>query len=69
MGHGFLKQTVDDLNTALVFAEQTTVHEQGQAVCVGIHDTVGTISSPGTLTERSETSIIKHVGVIGVISC
>jgi hypothetical protein len=69
MGHGLLKKTVNEFNTALVFAEQATVHEQSQAVCLAIHDTVGTISDPGMPANMSETSIKKHMSVTGAIPC
>jgi len=69
MGHGLLKKTENEFNTAHVFVEQSTIHEQSQAVCLAIHNTVGTISGLGTPENMSETSVKKHMSVTGVILC
>jgi hypothetical protein len=69
MGHGFLKKTANEFNTALVFAEQTTAYGQSQTVCVTIPNTESTICGPGTLENTSEMSIKKHTSVTGAFSC
>jgi hypothetical protein len=68
MGRGWLKKTVKELNTALVFAQPTTVHEQSQGVRVTIHNTVGTISGPGTPAGSSDMSVEKHMSAADVVS-
>jgi len=69
MGHGLVKKTVNEFNTALVFAEQTTMHAQGHGVCLALHNTVGVITGHETSATRSEASIGKHLNVADVISC
>jgi hypothetical protein len=69
MGHGFLKKTANEFNTALVFAEQSTFRGQSQAVCVTIPNTESTTCGPGKSESTSETSIGKHTSVTGAFSC
>jgi len=57
MGRGWLKETVNEFNTALVFAKPTMVHGQSQAVSVTIHNMEGPICDPGISVESSETSV------------
>jgi hypothetical protein len=70
MGSGWLKETMKELNTALVFAETTTVDEQSQGVCVTIHLAEEPISVPGTPagTGNSDMSVRKQMSAAGVIS-
>jgi hypothetical protein len=69
MGQGLVKKTVNEFTTALVFAEQTTMHEQSQVVCVTIPNTETTICGHETSANTSEMSIGKHVTVTGAFSC
>jgi len=68
MGSGWLKETMKELNTALVFAETATVDEQSQGVCVTIHLADEPISVPGTPAGNSDMSVRKQMSVAGVIS-
>jgi hypothetical protein len=68
MGRGWLKKTVKEFNTALVFAEPVTVHEQIQGASVTIHITEGSISGLGPPTDTSDMSVRKHMNAAGVVS-
>ena len=57
MGHGWLEGTVNEIDTALVFAEPTTIHEQSQGVCMTINDTEDPIFVPGMPAKSSNISI------------
>jgi len=57
MGRGWHKETVNEINTALVFAEPPTVHDQSQGVCTTISNGGEPIYGSGTPTNKSETSI------------
>jgi len=59
MGRGFLKETVNELHTTLVFARSTVVHGQSQAVCVTIRNTEDPISGSGLTTDSSDMSVSK----------
>ena len=48
MGRGWLKETVKEINTALVFVEPVTLHEESQEVRMTIHSIEYPISGPGT---------------------
>ena len=67
MGHGWLKETVKEINTVLTFTASHTVHEQSQGVRVMIYNTGGPISGPG-MPADSDTSTKKHMSVTGVAS-
>jgi len=64
MGHGWLKETVKEINTALVFAEPATVHEQSHGIHITIHNTEGL---PGTPSNASDISVKKHMSTAGVV--
>lgn len=68
MGHGWLKETVKEINTMPTFTASPMVHEQSQGVRVMIYNTAeGPISGPGTPAD-SDMSAKKHMGVTGVAS-
>jgi hypothetical protein len=54
MGRGWLKETVNEIETALVFAEPTTTHEQSREVCMTINNTEEPMSVPGMPAESSD---------------
>ena len=68
MGHGWLKETVKEINTALVFAEPATVHEQSQGIHITIHNTEGLVSGPGIPANASDISVNNHMSTAGVVS-
>ena len=61
MGRGWLKKTVKEFNTALVFAEPATVHEQTQSTSMTIHITEGHVSGLGSPADSSDMSVRKHM--------
>ena len=67
MGRGWLKNTVKEFNTALVFAEPA-VKEHSQGVSVTIHSSEDPISGPGTPADSSDMSVEKHMSAGGVVS-
>jgi len=66
MGHGWLKETVKEINTAIAFVPgaSTTFHEQSQAVRVTIYNTGSRLSDPEM---PSDVSIRKNTSVAGVV--
>jgi hypothetical protein len=68
MGSGWLKETMKELNTALVFAETATVDEQSQGGFVTIHLAEESISVPGTPAGSPDVSVRKQMSAAGVIS-
>ena len=67
MGRGFLKETMSEINTALVFAESPTAHKQSQGISITIFNLEGSAHGPGTPVNRSETSVEKHMSVTSII--
>jgi hypothetical protein len=67
MGHGWLKETAKEIDTALVFAETATVHEQSQVIHITIHNTEGLVTGPGTPANASDISVKKHMNTAGVV--
>jgi hypothetical protein len=65
MGHGFLKETVKEINTTLVFANPATVNENCREVHMTIYEIEGSICGPRTPTASSGTSVNDHVGSFG----
>jgi len=63
MGHGWLKETVKEVNTGLVFAERPTTHEQSQGICMTVYNTEVPISLPGTTSDSSHSTVKKHMPV------
>jgi len=57
MGRGWLKETVNEINMTLAFANPPTVQGQGQGVCTTIHNTEGSIIGPGTPENNPDMSI------------
>ena len=68
MGRGWLKETVNEFNTTLVFAKSAMVHGQSQAVCVTIRDTEDPRSGTGSTTDSSDMSISKPMSAPVVAS-
>ena len=58
MGHGWLKETANEFNTAPVFAKPIMVHGQGRAVFVTTHNMIESpIYGPGMSAESLDTSV------------
>jgi hypothetical protein len=57
MGHGWLKDTVKEINTALIFTEPATVHEQSNGIHITIHNTEGLVSGPEMPLNMSDISV------------
>jgi hypothetical protein len=70
MGPGWLKETVNEISTALVFAETPTVHEQSQGPGprMTIYNTEVHAPSPGMAENSSGVSIEKRTSKAGVAS-
>ena len=68
MGRGWLKGTVNELNTALEFAQPTTVLDDSQGDSVTICSTEDPASGPGTSAKGSDTSNMMEVGATSGIS-
>jgi len=68
MGRGWLKQTADDISTALVFARPATTHEQSQGICRTIHNTDEPLSGSGTPMDKVDTSIKEQMSIANVVS-
>ena len=68
MGRGWLKETVDEFNSTIEFAQRATLKEQSQGACMTICDTVDPISCPETPVNGSATSTTKDMCRIGVVS-
>jgi hypothetical protein len=69
IGRAWLKETVDEINTELVFAEPVPFQEQSQGVWVTDFNPEGPVSVPGTPVSRSSTSVRTHMNATGYISC
>jgi hypothetical protein len=67
MGRGWLKETVDEFNSAIEFARPATLQEQSQGAMT-ICDTVDPISCPETPVNGSATSTTNDLSRIGVVS-
>jgi len=69
MGHGWLKETADEINSAIAFrpGASTTVHEQNQGIRMTLYDIGDSISGPETPLD-SDVSIGKHMAVTDVVS-
>jgi hypothetical protein len=68
IGYGWLKDTVKEINTALVFMEPATVHEQSNGIHITIHNTEGLVSGPGMPSNMLDISVKKHMSTAGVVS-
>ena len=68
MGRGWLKETVNEFNTALVFTKPTMAYEQSRTVSVTIHSIEGPICDPGIPAESSDTSIRNSMNRSSVVS-
>ena len=66
MGRGWLKETVNELNSAIEFAQLATLQEQSQGACMTTCDTVDPISGPKTPVNESATSTTNDMSTIGV---
>ena len=62
MGRGWLKETSNELNSALGFAEAVTTHEQSQKECTMTYNIQVHTSDPATHVNGSDASIKKHIG-------
>ncbi len=67
MGCGWRNETLDDISTALVFAEPSTSHEESQGARTTTYNTEGRISASGPAT-KSDTSVNRHGNTAGVVS-
>jgi hypothetical protein len=68
MGRGWLKETVREINTALVFVEPVTLHEESREVRMTIHSIEYPTFGPGMPEKRSDTSIKGHMTAVDVVS-
>jgi hypothetical protein len=59
---------VKEINTALVFMEPATVHEQSNGIHITIHNTEGLVSGSGMPSNMSDISVKKHISTAGVVS-
>ena len=66
MGHAWLKGTVNELNTALEFAQATTVPEHSRGDCVTICNTEDLTSRPRTPADGSDTPNVMEMGATSV---
>jgi len=64
MGHGWLKETVKDINTAIVFAEPA-VHGQNRGVHVTTYRVETPIFGPAMPEAKSDVSVEKDVDIAG----
>jgi len=68
MGRGWVKETVKEINTVLVFAEPGTVHEKSQGVHM-VHGTEDPIAGPGMPEKnKSDRSIKMDMSTASVMS-
>ena len=67
MGRGWVKETVKEINTVLVFAEPGTVNEKSQGVHM-VHGTEGPITGPGMPENKSDRSIKMDMSTASVMS-
>ena len=58
MGRGWLKETMNEINTTLAFANPPMVQGQSQGVRTTIHNTEGSMIGPGT-PENNSGMLIK----------
>jgi hypothetical protein len=65
MGHERLKETVNEIDTALVFAKPSTIHEQNQE-CMTMNNTEDPISVPGMPANSSHIPIKTQVSIADV---
>ena len=68
MGRGWLKETVDEFNSTIEFAQRATLKEQSQGACMTICDTVDPLSGAGTPVSSSNSSTTKDMSRPGVVS-
>ena len=67
MGRGFLKETVKEINTTLVFAKPATVagvDEKCREVRMTIYDIEDSACGPGTPAAGTGTSDNEHMGTV-----
>ena len=57
MGRGWLKETVNEINTTLVFVNPPVVQGQSQGVRTTIHITENSMFGPGTPQDNHNISI------------
>jgi len=67
MGRGWLKETANEFNSALEFAQPATPQEQSQEACMAVYNT-DPISGPSTPDNRSDASASKDMSKTGVAS-
>jgi hypothetical protein len=67
MGHGFLKKTVKEINTTLVFVKPATVmiSAKSQGSQIMIYKIEGSTCGPGTSATGSGTSVNENIGTVG----
>jgi hypothetical protein len=68
MGRGWVKETVNELESALEFAQPATLKAQSQGACMTICDIACPISGSGTPVDSSDTSTTKDMSRTGVVS-
>jgi hypothetical protein len=71
MGRGFLKETVKEIETTVIFAKPATVavdekcKEKCQGVQMMVYEIEGPLCDPGTPAASSGTSVSEDMGTIG----
>jgi hypothetical protein len=70
MGHGWLKETVQEKSTGLVFAKRASIHEQSQGMGMAVYKSEVPISLPETTSDNSDTCIPvkKYMSAAGAVS-
>ena len=68
MGRGWIKETSNELNTALEFAQPHSVQEQSKEAHAIICDTEVLIHGPGTPANNSDVSTRSHTIPTGGVS-
>jgi hypothetical protein len=63
MGRGWRKETLNELNTALIFANPAPVHEQGRAVPKTIHNAEDPVSRESSDMSESLRKPMSGFGV------
>jgi hypothetical protein len=66
MGRGWRKETVNELNTALVFSKPARVHGQNQGVSMTIHTIEDPVFGPGMSMESSDKKSISGADVVSL---
>jgi hypothetical protein len=67
MGRGWRKETINELNTALVFANSAPVNEQNQAVAMEVHITRDPPSRESSIKSGSLKEPMSGSGLVSLV--